>query len=113
MRPKPKLESKIVDEIRDALMEQGWTLVEKTHGTEFSAGWPDLMCFLPRGEASNLELLRHVEVKRPGRSKKTCLTPAQRSRFAKWEAAGLGVWVLTSADETPKLFGPPNWRDYA
>lgn len=118
MRQKPKLESRIVDEIRARLFDGGWTLVEKTHGNEFSGGWPDLLCFRPAAAGTSSawphgDLIRWVEVKRPKRAKKTCLTPAQRARFSRWEKAGLGVWVLTSADEVDKLFGEPNWGDFA
>lgn len=41
-------------------------------------------------------------------------TKAQRQKWPLWEAAGIGIWILTAAteDEYQKLFEPPNWRAY-
>lgn len=99
---KCEAETSIVSRIRLTLVANGYTLVEKTHGNSYQAGWPDLYCFHPvKGH-------RWVEVKRPRVGR---LTRAQRVRFAQWEAAGEGVWVLTSPDDAVRLDGPPNWRE--
>lgn len=103
MRPRPPLESAIVERIRKALFAASWTIVDKTHGGEFQSGIPDLITFRPgRG-------VQFVEIKRPKGGR---LTPAQKSRFARWEASGLGVWVLTGPDDIGLLDGPANWRDF-
>jgi hypothetical protein len=104
--PGPR-ETRVLRDIRSALESTGW-FVQKTHGSAYSAGWPDLMCF--RSDPG----LRWVEVKRPGGTgtRRGRLTRAQRVRFAEWEAHGLGVWVICAVTEIEKLFGPPNWREW-
>ena len=79
------------------LIRAGW-LVEKTHGTVYSPGWPDLYCHHPDHGS------RWVEVKRPSGK----LTRAQQARFGRWCAAGVGIWVLTSPDEVDLLHSAPN-----
>ena len=128
-------EAAIQAKIRRALEAAGW-LVEKTHGNAYQAGWPDIFAYKPRhdpvyeklldrrdeatgrvqstvyrtkpNDFATPEMYRWIEVKRPKRSR---LTRAQVVRFTKWEAHGLGVWVLDSADMSP-LEQKPNWRDY-
>ena len=104
MRPRfgPR-ESVLVQQVRGALRVAGWTIVQKIHGSAYQAGLPDLFCFKPPARS------QWVEVKKRRGSR---LTGAQRARFAEWEAAGLGVWVLTSAEDVAKLDGPANWRDF-
>lgn len=97
-------EASIQDALRRLMAIQGWTLTEKTHGNSYQAGWPDLMCFHP------VKGIRWVEVKRP----KGSLTRSQRARFASWEQAGLGVYVIAEAslEALRALDGHPNWRDW-
>lgn len=109
MNPKPvkargKPETKIVRDLTDYLRCREW-FVKKTHGSEFSSGFPDLftahMSYGPRW----------IETKTP---EKYRFTPAQLITFPKMAAAGVGIWVLTAAteEEIKKLFGPPNWYHY-
>lgn len=95
----------IEDGIRfDLLPARGW-LVEKTHSTAFSSGWPDLFCWHPHFG------LRWVDVKNP---KAYRYTKAQIQTWPKWEAMGLGVWIMMEASEAEyqKLFQPPNFREF-
>jgi len=97
-------EHKIESNLRRFLEIRGW-LVEKTHSTAYSSGWPDLMCWhLDYG-------LRWVDVKVPGQHR---YTKAQCQKWPAWEKGGLGVWVLMGATDEwySKLFKPPNFREY-
>lgn len=96
---KPESETHLIKRIRKAALAAGWTLVAKTHGNAYQKGWPDLYMFHPARGAV------WAEVKRPGGR----LTPDQRRRFAEWERAGVGVWVLEGVNLAP-LFERPNWR---
>lgn len=86
------------------LSDRGW-LVEVTNGNMYQIGFPDLfVCHPKHGQ-------RWVEVKNP---KHYTFTPGQRTKWPKWEKFGVGIWILTAADEENyrKLFGPPNWREF-
>lgn len=99
-----KLEAKIQAELTEFLEARGW-LVERMIGNALQKGIPDLFCYHPKYE------YRWIDCKRPvGHS----FTKAQRRKWPEWEAKGVGIWILTSADnnEYAKLFKPPNWRDY-
>lgn len=92
LRPRPRSEASIQAAIRRRLEAEGW-LVEKSHGNQFQAGWPDLYCHHPELGA------RWIEVKTPrGR-----LTQAQRVLFPKWERFGVGIWILKGEDEVALL----------
>jgi hypothetical protein len=41
-------------------------------------------------------------------------TKAQKIKWPVWEKFGVGIWILTGADQEnyDKLFQSPNWRDY-
>lgn len=104
LRKKPPKESNIQEAIVTALTEAGYTIIDKTHGSQFSPGWPDLFCFKPGRETSRVVW---VEVKRPTGS----FTRAQVARFTRWDKAGLGVYVLTSPDLSP-LGKSPNWKEF-
>lgn len=97
-------EKKIETEIREFLALRGW-LVEKTHSSAYSSGWPDLMCWHPEHG------LRWVDVKVKGRYH---YTKSQCQTWPKWEGHGLGVWIMVAAteEEYAKLFDRPNFRDY-
>ena len=131
LKAKRRSEKSIQNAIRNTLERAGW-LTEKTHGNRYQPGWPDLMCWqgaeilsgfagvhddtdigCPDGNGSCFGcvggILKWLEVKRPGGK----LTPRQVTRFAKWEAAGLGVWVAAKVDGVRELLGdPPNWREW-
>ena len=97
-------EKKIENRIRQFLATRGW-LVEKTHSTSYSSGWPDLMCWHPEFG------LRWVDVKVRERHK---YTKAQCQTWPKWERSGLGVWIMFDAtdEEYSNLFKPPNFRAF-
>jgi hypothetical protein len=86
------------------LKSRNW-LVERMIGNAFQTGIPDLYCF--RKDAGH----RWVDVKNP---KSYSFTKAQKIKWPHWESHGLGVWILTGADQEnyDKLFGPPNWLEY-
>lgn len=97
-------EAKIQSKILDALKVLDW-IVKSTHGNEYQAGFPDIFA------AHFMYGTRWIEVKNP---EAYCFTPAQLEWFPKWSAAGVGIWILTSAEpeELQKLFKPPNWHFY-
>src|SRR5580658_1750320 len=107
MRPikikKGRNEAEIQSALVSALPRGAWTIVDKTHGNSHSAGWPDLYCY-----HQVRQLHRWVEVKAPGGS----FTPAQRARFARWQIAGLGVYVMCDADISVLFTKEPNWREW-
>ena len=77
-------------------------LIKKTHGNEFSIGWPDLYCAHKRyGQ-------RWIECKVPQRG---YLEGSQIEFFRELAAVGVGVWIITAANEEQYnlLFGQPNW----
>lgn len=90
------------------LAAAGWTVIDKTHGDALSAGWPDLYCFNP---VRNLH--RWIEVKRPSRKgKKACFEPAQLVRFARWDTAGLEVYVMCDCDLSVLQNHKGNWKEW-
>lgn len=98
LRKREPLEEQIVSKLRPFMHERGW-LTEKTVGSLYSSGWPDLYCWHRTWKQ------RWVEVKRPGGR----LEPTQIKRFKRWERTGLGVWILTGIDDYQLLFKDPNW----
>lgn len=99
LKKKPDLEKVIYQRVRRALEADGW-LVEKTHGSMYQVGWPDLFLCHPRHG------MRWVELKRPREGK---LKPSQEKKFARWQQHGVGIWILTGVADIPKLFEAPNW----
>ena len=83
---------------------RGW-LVERLIGNAFQTGIPDLYLYHPKWGQ------RWVDLKSPGRYS---FTKAQRIKWPLWEKFGLGIWIVTSADQDgyDSLFRPPNWRDF-
>lgn len=83
---------------------RGW-LVERMIGNAFQVGIPDLYIHHPKWGS------RWVDVKHPDRY---YFTTAQRQKWPLWDSVGIGIWILTAADQVAydKLFGPPNWKDY-
>jgi hypothetical protein len=102
-----KKETAIIHDLKVALHQAGWPLVEKTHGNEIIKGWPDLMAFRP--DVPPWGRIAWIEAKRP---KKGRLTKDQKIKFAEWEAVGLGVWILTGPEQLHLLDEPPNWRSF-
>ena len=87
------------------LSARGWH-VERLIGNALQMGLPDLFVAHPKWG------IRFVELKRPD---KYSFTRAQKIKWPILDAYGVGIWILTAADEEQykKLFGKPNWRDYA
>jgi len=99
-------EAKIQREITEYLKIRDW-LVKPTIGNLFQSGFPDLFC------AHRMKGARWIEVKLPD-MKGSRFTPAQLSWFPQFSAAGVGIWILTGANEAEyaKLFSAPNWMMY-
>ncbi len=99
-----KQESKIQSAIIRLLEDRGWH-VEKLRADSFQNGFPDLYAY--HRDWGH----RWIEVKRP---KGYSFTQRQRQKFPAWEKAGIGIWILSDANESQYalLFGPPNWRSY-
>lgn len=97
-------EHKIQRRLIAYLKIRGWT-VEVMHGNAFQHGIPDL--YLHHQEYGP----RWVDCKNPG---KYSFTKAQRAKWPYWDSVGIGIWILTAANQAQydKLFGPPNWKDY-
>jgi hypothetical protein len=104
MRPKHGEEYRIQKQLIDFLEARGW-LVERLANTAFQVGIPDLYCHHPKWGS------RWIDVKVEG---KYSFTKAQRFKWPKWEKYGVGVWILTGADQDnyDKLFKAPNMRSY-
>jgi hypothetical protein len=97
---KPKLEKDIVDELREFMHKEGW-LTEKTHGSMYAVGWPDLYAMHP------VHRTRWIEVKR---EKQGALEESQKKKFLEWAKHGVGVYILCGIKDYSKLFGAPNWH---
>lgn len=94
-------EAIIQDEIIGKLRKYEW-FVKSTHGNAFQSGLPDLFAAHP------LHGSRWIEVKNP---LDYSFTAAQIHDFPRMSAAGVGIWILFSAEaeEMQKLFKPANW----
>ena len=86
------------------LETRGW-LVERMIGNAFQTGIPDLFLSHPKWGQ------RWVDAKVEGHYS---FTKAQKRKWPEWEKHGVGIWILTEANQEQydKLFAPPNWRDY-
>lgn len=97
--PEKLIEEKVMSKLRS----QQW-FVQKMHGNLYQYGVPDLYV------AHKSYGTRWVELKNPG---KFAFTPAQLIRFKEMNAAGVGIWVVTSEVEVPALlFKPQQWYMY-
>ena len=104
MRPKHGPEYFIQRDLIAFLEAREW-LVERMIGNAFQMGIPDLYCHHSKWG------YRWIDVKVKGRYS---FTKPQRQKWPRWEKAGVGIWILTGADQEnyDKLFKAPNWRDY-
>ncbi len=86
------------------LRARGWE-VEPMHGNLYQHGVPD------RFVMHNRWGTRWIDYKVAGRYS---FTRAQRLKWPRWDAKGVGVWIITAASEAEykKLFEPANWRAY-
>jgi hypothetical protein len=105
IKPKHGPEWHIQKDLVEYLEGRGWH-VEVMHGNAFQQGIPDLWLW-----NSRLKLARWVDVKHP---KRHTFTKAQRIKWPLWDSLGIGIWILTAANQEQydKLFAPPNWKDY-
>jgi hypothetical protein len=99
-RPEAKIQRDLIAYLRD----RDW-MVKPTHGNAFQVGFPDLYCFHRKYRE------RWIDCKNAGRY---TFTIAQRQTWPAWDEIGIGIWILTGANqaEYDKLFAPPNWRAY-
>lgn len=76
-----------------------------THGNAYQSGFPDLFC------AHRQWMSRWVEIKNPVNYS---FTDAQMICFPAMHAKGVGIWIITSDEDTElaKLFQPANWQQY-
>lgn len=95
-----RLEKDEERDLRKVLVSQGWH-VEKTHGSLYMKGWPDLYAMHPAHKQ------RWIEVKLKGQGR---LEESQVRLFLRWRRHGTGVWVLTGPEDYPLLFRNPNWH---
>ena len=97
-------EHKIQRALIEYLKARGW-LVEVMHGNAFQQGIPDLFLHHPKLGS------RWIDCKHP---KRYAFTKAQRLKWPLWDHFGIGIWILTAANQEQydKLFGLPNWKDY-
>ena len=96
-------EAKIQEAVIKYLREREW-FVKIIHGNTYQHGLPDLYIAKRRYGS------RWVEIKNPLKWK---FTPAQWQDFPRMVAEGVGIWILTAANETEyqKLFDKPNlWK---
>lgn len=94
-------EAKIQQDVIDKLRTWEW-YVKVMIGNTYQFGVPDLYAAHTRfGQ-------RWIEIKNP---EKFSFTAAQLIEFPKLHAAGVGIWILFSAndEEVMKLFKPANW----
>jgi len=99
--PEFKIQAALIKYLR----ARGWH-VERIIGNALQMGLPDLFIAHPKWG------IRWIDVKQP---LKYSFTKAQKQKWPVLDAYGVGIWILTAADEEQykKLFGKPNWRDYA
>ena len=97
-------EFKIQTQFIKYLEMRGWG-VQRMAGGMFQFGVPDLYIFHKHYGS------RWVDLKVAGRYS---WTKAQRVTWPYWAKMGVGIWIITAADDTQYnlLFGPPNVMDF-
>jgi hypothetical protein len=111
-KPETKLQKKFIEQVT----AKGWQ-VKVTHGSAYSAGWPDLFLFRRFYSAGTVWTPgdhRWVDMKILSKSGTIHLTPAQKKFWPILLANGQGVWIITevSDKEYSLLFEPPNLITY-
>ena len=89
------------DDLRAFMRVKGWH-TEKTHGSMFMSGWPDILAF------HNHHGQIWIETK-AGNNK---LSESQRKKFKVWSDYGAKIYVIKSLSEYMLLFREPNWIHY-
>ena len=104
IRAKHGREWYIQKDLIEYLKTRKW-LVERMIGNAFQVGIPDIYCHHPKWGG------RWIDCKVKG---KYSFTQAQKLKWPIWEKYGVGIWILTAADEDEysKLMKPPNWREF-
>lgn len=104
-RPKHGQEWYIQQDLIAFLKARGWH-VERMIGNAFQLGIPDLFIAHPKWGQ------RWIDVKRAG--KNYSFTKAQKQKWPVWDRFGIGIWILTGADQEnyDRLFQKPNWQSY-
>lgn len=94
----------IQNDLIEYLEARHW-LVERLVGNALQKGIPDL--YIHHKEWGE----RWIDVKNPV---SYSFTKEQKRKWPLWEQHGVGIWILTAADqaEYDKLFARPNWRKY-
>ncbi len=92
----------IQQDVIAAMEEAGW-FVRETHGNAYQKGYPDLFCWHP------VHGMRWIDCKNPDEHK---YTKAQCQEWPKWEAGGVGVWIVFDPSQIDWLHKPANFRDY-
>lgn len=92
----------IQDQIISKLRSDDWYCIE-TYGNMFQSGLPDVYCCHAKYGS------RWIECKNPNGYK---FTDAQLKVFPRFGAESIGIWIMMSISDIPKMFGPPNWYHY-
>ncbi len=100
--PKSGPEALIQNAIIAKLKADDWFCIE-TYGSLYQSGFPDIFAVHKKHGC------KWIECKNP---KKYSFTPAQIRTFPRFSAEGVGIWILTSVSEIPKLFETANWSSY-
>lgn len=89
---------------------RGW-FVRETHGNAFQKGWPDVYAHNNSFKNSEFGPVRWIDCKVKGSYQ---FTKAQCQEWPRWEAGGVGIWIMTGAEEEDYklLFENPNWRKF-
>ena len=77
--------------------------VERMVGNMYQSGVPDI--YIAHKKYGD----RWVDLKNPTSYE---FTRAQIAKWPIWDAHGIGIWIITCNEDYPKLFKPPNWRQY-
>jgi hypothetical protein len=97
------LEKDYYRELREFMMARGWMVRKITVMHDSMTGWPDVFASHPvHGQ-------RFIETKRPKTGR---LTEDQFRVFIDFQTHGVGIWILETMHDYPKLFEKPNWHLY-
>lgn len=102
LRSKHGPEWKIQRDFIRYLEDRGWH-VERMIGNMMQFGIPDIWITHKRHGS------RWVDLKNPDSYD---FTMRQIQKWPVWESHGGQIWIITGNEDYPKLFEPPNWRDY-